>query len=361
MRTGYTHAYRTVIFCALSMSAACSPGYVVRAAYEQGKILSAREPIETILTSDRISSDEREKLIVVSSARAHAISLGLTPGRAFTYFTRLDRDVLAWVVIGCRQDAFSPYTWWFPFVGTVPYKGFFDHEDAVAEAQTLQTKGFETSVRPTEAISTLGWFDDPVLSTTLKHDISDIANTVIHESVHSTIWVPGSVPFNETLANFVGTAGAIDLFVRQQAECRTAAIPASRCTAVDEALAATRARALRATHLSLMLTALYDDLEQLYKSSHSSAEKISERVQIFQRHLGPFRVLYPNLNILTSINNAELLQLKFYYTHYERFAALFEKCASSWPDFLKRIKAIAAKAKSNSTDPFIELEDELRS
>src|SRR5690606_33281988 len=106
-------------------------------------------------------------------------------------------------------------------VGSVPYKGFFEKEDAEHAAQKLELAGFETWVRGTDAFSTLGWFDDPVLSTTLSNSIPSIVDTVIHESVHSTVWIKGRVDFNESLANFIGGQGAYQFFKEKYELCQS--------------------------------------------------------------------------------------------------------------------------------------------
>jgi len=98
--------------------------------------------------------------------------------------------------------------WLFPFLGTFPYKGFFNLEKAKSEFNKLEQQGYDSYIRPVEAWSTLGWFKDPILSNTLNRKIGDLANLIIHELTHSTIYVKDSVEFNENLATFIGDKGA---------------------------------------------------------------------------------------------------------------------------------------------------------
>ena len=112
------------LLCGCSLSG-CSPTYVIRAAYEESKILINREDIPDVIADPATSLDEQAKLLKVVAAREFAKNLGLNPQDSFTTYSRVDRDILAWVVVGSKPDAFALHTWWFPIVGSVPYKGFF--------------------------------------------------------------------------------------------------------------------------------------------------------------------------------------------------------------------------------------------
>jgi predicted aminopeptidase len=102
----------------------------------------------------------------------------------------------------------EPIQWKFPVVGSVPYKGFFDRDKALAERKRLEEQGLDVSVRNPGGWSTLGWFNDPILSNMLKRSDGDLAELIIHEMVHATIFVKDSVDFNENLASFIGDTAA---------------------------------------------------------------------------------------------------------------------------------------------------------
>ena len=213
--------------------------YLVRAAWEEGKILARRRPIAEILSegaererrapaaieapgdggADRAvgptasATALRRQLQLVVDARAFAQgALGLSGGESFTTYSALERDTLVLVLSAARRDTLAAHTWWFPVVGRFPYKGFFDFAEARRTAQALQRRGYDTYLRPASAFSTLGWFNDPLLSTTLRLDTLDLASTVIHELTHNTLFVKGEVTFNESFASFVGARGAIEFF-----------------------------------------------------------------------------------------------------------------------------------------------------
>jgi len=187
--------------------------YLVRAAWEEAKILRGRRDIAGLVASERLDARTRGKLSLVLAARAFANdSLGLPARDAFTQFTQLPTDTLVLVLSGASRDTLAPVTWWFPVVGRVPYKGFFDVREAVREETRLRERGFDAYLRPAPAFSTLGWFNDPVLSTTLRGDSADIVNTVVHELTHNRFFARSAAVFNESFATFVGARGAAAFF-----------------------------------------------------------------------------------------------------------------------------------------------------
>jgi predicted aminopeptidase len=195
------------------LTLASSGCYLGHAAWEQARILSARRPIGELVRDGAVPLDTRAKLQLVLQARDYsAADLGLRAGDSFTAYTQLDRDTLVLVVSAALADQLQPHTWWFPIVGRIPYKGYFDFDAARREARGLAERGLDVYLRPADAYSTLGWFNDPLLSTTLARDSVELVKTVVHELTHNTFYAPGSADFNESFASFVGSRGAAAFF-----------------------------------------------------------------------------------------------------------------------------------------------------
>lgn len=319
--------------------AACNPFYVTRAAIEQGFILASRRPIEKILEEPQgFSAEEKEKLALVLEARNFAPLLGLQPGGSFRSYAAVESDTLAWVVSASARDAFALETWWFPIVGSVPYRGFFSRETALSFAERLEERELETWVRGTDAFSTLGWFDDPLLSTTLKRTPASIVETVFHESVHSTVWIPGHVDFNESLANFIGMRAAEHFF---------------QSTARPDLLLAQQRATAREFALSVALGGIYAKLKELYESNSAKEMKLAEREIIFERGMAAVRRDFPDLSVLQVVNNAEIMQLRLYLRELPRFDEQFQRCGGNFRTFLASMGRIAAALSSDSAlDPF---------
>jgi len=196
-----------------SILSGCSPVYVLRAAYEEGKILWRRTPIVDYAQKPDVEFDTQEKLNTVLAVREYARdALKLNVGGSYASYSYVDRPDLTHIVVAAPKTELRPYTWWFLIVGSVPYKGFFEKADAEREAERLRADGYDTNIRTSAAFSTLGWFDDPLLSHLLRYDKIVLSEIVFHELFHQTLYIKGAGAFNESVANFIGHRAAIDFF-----------------------------------------------------------------------------------------------------------------------------------------------------
>jgi len=144
--------FARVLLLFLVLLAGCSPFYVIRAAYEEGKILWKREPIEELLKNPDLDTQTREKFELVLAIRVYARDeLKLRVKGSYAAYSHLDRPVLSYVLIAAPQTSLEPYTWWFPIVGRVPYKGFFSQAKAESKATGFQQRGYDTTIRPVSA------------------------------------------------------------------------------------------------------------------------------------------------------------------------------------------------------------------
>ncbi len=190
--------------------------YISRAAFEEARILSNRRSITQLVADSATDAPTRDKLALVVAARAYAVdSLGLKAGKSFTKYSKLRSDTLVLVLSAAYRDRLERKTWWFPVVGRFPYKGFFDFDDAKKTAAKLRADGFDVTLGASSAFSTLGWFNDPLVSSTVAQDSITLANTIIHELLHNSFFAKGRVPFNESFASFVGGRGAEHFFRAQ--------------------------------------------------------------------------------------------------------------------------------------------------
>jgi predicted aminopeptidase len=318
--------------------------YIARATWEEMRILHARRPIAEAIADTTMSARSRGKLQLVIATRTFAEeALGLRTGASYTTFTQLERDTLVLVLNGSRRDRLQRVTWWFPIVGTVPYKGFFDFDQARAEAERMAEDGYDPYLRSASAFSTLGFFNDPLLSSTLRQDSIDLAGTVIHELTHNTFYAPGSAIFNESFANFAGSHGAIRFFaaIGDSATARNAA-----------------ARWDDDKALSRYYGMLYHALDSAFAAHpDDSLARLRARDSIYARgHRVLLDSIGPTLQTLPRfvlerfrLNNASLLARLVYSTDLELFDLVLEQEGGDLPRSLERILEIA---RSDRREPF---------
>lgn len=180
----------------------------------QAKVILEARPIEEFLADPAYPDSLKQKLRLTQKVRNYAMdSLGLSHSDNYTKMYDQKGKTLLWNVSASEAYALEAYRWKYPILGSMPYKGFFGLEKAKDEANRLKALGYDVRVRTVGGWSTLGILQDPLLSNMLNRSDGALAEVIIHELTHATIFVKGEVEFNENLASFIGERGA-ELFLR---------------------------------------------------------------------------------------------------------------------------------------------------
>jgi predicted aminopeptidase len=326
----------------------CGIGYIVRGAYEEARLLWNRRPISAELASDQpLSPQLRAKLETVLRVREFAADkLGLNTGGAYLTVAQVDQGAIVHVVMAAPRDSLRPYTWWFPVVGSVPYRGYFDESQAQAQAREMETAGYDTMVRSAVAFSSLGFFDDPLLSNLLRLDRVELVSVIIHELFHRTYFLPGHVMFDESAATWVGARGAVEFFEATEG-------PDSRDAA--------EARSMLESNLKFSRFLLGEQarLLKIYMSGLPKTEILKQREAAFAQIQADYARLAPSLNGLERfdldkepLNNAVLINYLIYFHDLDNFESL---ARLNHGDLKATIRQIIDLAKANPDDPFYAL------
>ena len=318
--------------------------FLATGALEEAKILSNRRPIAEIVRDPGVDDVTRAKLRLVLDAREYArTTLGLRAKESFTTFSQLDTDTLVLVLTAAYRDSLAPYTWWFPIVGRVPYKGYFNFGNARKDEAKLQREGFDTYLRPSDAFSTLGWFNDPLLSTTLSRDSLELANTVIHELLHNTFYAAGQASFNESFASFVGARGSAAFF-----RSRSQELAARRAEAgwEDEKI------------LAAFWAGLTKSLDSAFAQHPDSRyQRLQARDTVYQRArlelitsvTRKLRTIGPGYATRVQLNNAAVLARRIYAHDLVLFDSLY---VIEGRDLKRTIGRTISLANARKKDPF---------
>jgi predicted aminopeptidase len=335
-----------IVIASLLGLAGCEAGYIAHAAYEEGLLLWRRKPIDTVLSRGDLPPQVRERLQSVLKVREFARDrLGLNVGDSYTSISQVDKGAIAWVVMAAPRDSLEPYTLWFPIVGRIPYRGYFNKDHAEAEAAEMEQRGYDTMVRPAVAFSSLGFFNDPLLSNLLRLDRVELAGVIIHELFHRTYFLASDVMFDESAATYVGSAGAVKFSESTEG-------PGSADT---EAARGVLDADLKFADFLNRETAR---LVELYKSGLPRAEILKRREPIFASINADYAQLKPRLSGLERfdldkqpLNNAVLINYLIYFHDLDSFAKLDRIYGGNLHDTIKAIIALAESDRENPFDP----------
>lgn len=337
---------------ALGLLLCCSTGcYLTHLAFGQLDVSFSTVDVEEALADPALDETSKEKIRFVGEVKRFTQQrIGMKPSDNYTTYFPGDPDSpLSYVVTASEKLRFELVTHWYPFVGTVTYKGFFDLGLAREEKADLQEEGYDVFLRPVAAYSTLGWFIDPITPMMLKRGEPDLAELIIHELTHSEIYARGHTDFNESLATFVGHEGALQ-FAAEQWGPESKPLRTLRDARADSAM------------FDAFIRDVKGRLLRIYASrTLSDRQKLAAREKVFRAAADELRALQPKFRVSNyggfagrPMNNAVILAY-LSYNETDLFEALFEKVGRSWPEFFADVRR-AAEAR----DPFRALQETLQ-
>lgn len=277
----------------------------------QLSLINDQVPLRAAIVSE--TDPERRRLLAeVPSILAFAEDVvGLHPARSYQGYFATERKGLTFVVTACERTRFEAYHWWFPVVGTVEYRSYWDEDAARQAAADLEADGYDTWISPSRAYSSLGILRDPVATTMLRDGLPGLAEVLIHELSHARLFVPGQTAWNEALASFVGEVGAERYFEEQR-------------FATSSLRRQSRLRAQRRQAFERLVEHTYAELDRLYASDVSTEHKLQQREVKFADLTAALRQLYPDEPQRDlRVNNARLV-------HFERYSASGPLLADLW-------------------------------
>ncbi|MGZ3426036.1 MAG: aminopeptidase [Polyangia bacterium] len=335
-----------VTLVTLASASGCWSGdYLAKQGVGQLKLLRARRRIDDVLHDASVSAETRRRLTLARDAREFGVQvLGLRGGDGFTRFVDSHGAPIAWNVTAAKKDKLEAHLNRFPIVGAIPYLGFFDERDATREAERLRAQDLDVYVRPVAGYSTLGVTSDPIYSSMLDGSDARIAEVVLHEMTHATVYLPGNSDWNESLATVVGNEGAAQFFAARGDQLQLAAL-------VGEARRREREQEAFARFLEPVVRAL----ESLYDTAAlTRAQKLDKRERIFADARRKFLSLFPprpgmkpGVFVAAPLNNAVLLSFSVYHRTTPQHRALLHELGGN----LRTFVALCKHAVEDKPDP----------
>lgn len=317
------------------MSGCWHARYLAQQGRGQLRLLRERRRITDVLADPAVDGETKRRLRVAVEAREFGVRvLGLRGGDAYTRFVDTHGAPVAWNVSAAPKDQLKPYLVRFPIVGAVPYLGFFREEDARVEKARLEAMDLDTELRGVAGYSTLGITSDPIYSSMLEGSDARIAEVVLHEMLHGTMYLAGRSDWNESIATFVGVRGAAAFFAGR-GQGQEAARVFAEARAIEEQQAA----------FAAFIEPFIRELEALYAEPLSRAEKLARREPIFERIHAAFLARFPpppgkgpgRLG-RGAINNAVLAGYAVYHRDTPEHRRIFDKLGGDLPALVALIR-----------------------
>ena len=314
-------------------------------------LISKREPIDDIVNDSTRDKKLIEQLIIAKELRSFAsTSLHLPDNESYLSYVQLDRPYVTWNVFAAPEFSTSLQQWCFPVAGCVQYRGYFDEKDAHKYAAQLTNKGLDVYVAGVPAYSTLGWFDDPLLSTMLDRGEIIIASYIFHELAHQQFYVKGDTAFNEAFATAVEELGVRRWLVIQQ---RYDELNKYENWLVQKSIFSNLVRVTR------------EEFEQLYaqeKTLEVMRQEKEKKIDEFRFQFEVLRKEHPQIAKYSKwmsgpLNNAQLGAISIYRDLVPAFKRVFELCGDDFKVFYKRVEEIAKSDAEKRKSILVELND----
>ncbi len=289
-----------------------------------------------VLNDPAAAGHVKNRLRFIEELRTFAADELRLPAKSFGKYCDLKRPYVVWVVFAAPEFSVEAREWWYPLVGSLKYRGFFNEQDAKHEADRLRAKGLDVFMGGVEAYSTLGYFADPVLNTFLHRSDAELAELVFHELTHAKVFIPGDTDFNEAFA----TANAQD-GVRRWFRAKGDVAGLRRYEADLKT---------QRENVSLLLDAR-DQLKKLYTLADPTTpdQTRKSKHRVFEDMLRKAGVHQPQTHVNSTQgthnwNNARLNTVAAYHTLEPGFARLLKKNNGDLEAFHREVKALRHKS-----------------
>lgn len=325
---------------AVALSALLSGCYLLQAAQGQLSLAANRQPIPKVMAAPGTSDALRMRLDYVLKVREFASAeLGLPDNGSYRSYVDVGRPFVLWNVFATQEFSVEPKRWCFPIAGCVVYRGYFHQSAAERYARRLRSKDYDAATGGVPAYSTLGHFDDPVVSTMMPWGDAQLAATIFHELAHQVAYAKDDSAFNEAFASTVEDVG-IERWLIQ--------------TGQGQELAAWQAQEKRAAQFHALLLATRDRLRALYATHLPHAQMYYRKQQEFGRLKYEYSLLKAEWHGYRGydrwfdrpLNNADLVPTATYETCVPGFKRLLDSVGGDLPQFYAKVKELAESSRA---------------
>ncbi|MBM3346979.1 MAG: aminopeptidase [Betaproteobacteria bacterium] len=329
--------------------------YYAQAVHGHLEMIGQARPVELVERDPATPARLRERLALAREIREFASrALGLPDNGSYRRYADIGRPYVVWNVISTPEFSAEPFEHCFPVAGCVGYLGYYAEAAARSAAAREAALGRDAYVGGVPAYSTLGWFDDPLLSTFVFQPDVELARLVFHELAHQVAYVKDDTVFNESFASVVEEEGVRRWLEQREAAAAppaNAAKPAGpAASAATAAFEQYRAARVRRQALTTLLMDYRERLRGMYAASADDAARRSAKAAQFAALAADYARLkaswggfagYDRL-FAGGANNALLASVAAYNELVPAFSAVLEAQQRDLPAFYKVVRELAA-------------------
>lgn len=322
----------------LLLSGCSSLSYYTQLASGQLALLQAREPVADVIADPQRDPKLRDHLLKSQQARAFASEhLHLPDNKSYRLYADIHRRYVVWNVFATDEFSLDPVTHCFPIAGCVAYRGYYAQGAARGEAALQKLDGKDVYVSGVEAYSTLGWFNDPIISSMMNWGDERLATLIFHELAHQRFYVKDDSEFNESYATFVEEEGTRQWRAARGLSAETATSEAQRRDQLTQLALETR-----------------DRLKALYAEPLIPDVMRQRKAEEFERLRSAYRRLRDSQWggdkrfdswVYAPMNNARLLPIGLYDQWVPSFEALFRQVKGDWLAFFVAVEKMGGLPK----------------
>lgn len=318
----------------LLLNGCTSISYYGQLASGQLHLLRAREPVSSVISDPDRDQQLRARLAQSQKARTFASQhLHLPDNPSYRLYADIGRPFVVWNVFATPEFSLKPQNHCFPIAGCVAYRGYYSQSAARGEAALQRLQGMDVSIGGVEAYSTLGWFNDPIMSSMMGWGDERLATLIFHELAHQRFYVKDDTEFNESFATFVEQEGTRQWRAFRGMPPDNGALEQQRDQFIQLVLD-TRTRLER-------LYALPLPAEQMRERKAAEFEQLHREYRTLRDSQWAGNKRY-DAWINTPMNNARLLPFGLYDQWVSAFAALFGQVDGDWLRFYAAVERLGA-------------------
>jgi predicted aminopeptidase len=318
----------------LLLNGCTSVSYYSQLANGQWQLLRAREPVSEVVADPARDAKLRAHLAQSQKAREFASQqLHLPDNKSYRLYADIGRPYVVWNVFATPEFSLKPQNHCFPIAGCVAYRGYYSQSAARGDAALQRQQGMDVSISGVEAYSTLGWFDDPIISSMMNWGDERLATLIFHELAHQRFYVKDDTEFNESYATFVEQEGT------RQWRAARGLPPASK------------AQAQQRDQFTRLVLDTRTRLEKLYASPLAAEQMRQRKAAEFERLRNDYRALRDSqwagekrydAWINAPMNNAKLLPFGLYDQWVPAFSVVFKQSGGDWLKFYAAVEKLGA-------------------